>query len=171
VGFDAVMRDEAVAFLKAHQPLPPDEDLPQRLIEQFDEARRYFEAHPDPEAASLLLGSLGNGTGFGVYQLVPDALHAQDRETVVQALIEALKAGPPSVRTWSMEFALEYPDPHLDRHAIAMLESPLRDDRYWAAAYLIERGSKVPASLIDVARRGETDDELVEILDELQAKS
>jgi hypothetical protein len=51
--------DEAMEFLKAHQPLPGDRQMNQTTIDRFDEVRRHFIDHPALEALPLLLGALG----------------------------------------------------------------------------------------------------------------
>src|SRR5688572_11043185 len=123
-----------------HQPMPPEEDLSEDLITRFDEARHALERDPDPRGLPLLLTSLGEGSGLGVYQLLDDTLRAYDREVVILALSESLTSSLPSVRSWSMEFALDYPDLRLVPAAVALLRSDDSDARYFAAAYLVDHG-------------------------------
>jgi hypothetical protein len=136
--------EEALDFLREHQPMPPEEELSEELITRFDEARRALERDPDPRGLLLLLRSLGEGSGLGVYQLLDDTLRAYDREDVVRALSETLRSSLPSVRSWSMELALDYPDPRLVPHAVALLRSDERDARFFAAAYLVDHWSTDP---------------------------
>jgi hypothetical protein len=133
-----VTSEEAVEFLRMHQPMPPEEELSEDLITRFDEARRALEREPDPRGLPLLLNSLGEGSGLGVYQLLDNTLRAYDADAVVQALVVSLGSSLPSVRSWSMEFALDYPDPRLVLAAIALLRSDDPDARYFAAAFLVE---------------------------------
>jgi hypothetical protein len=156
---------EALTFLQAHQPMPPDSELTESLITQYDEARRVLEAEPHEQAPKLLLNSFGDGDGLGVYQLVADTLRSHHRETVIGALQEALQSSHTSVRSWSMEIALEYPDERLDPHAINLLASGSRDERYFAAAYLATRQVPVPRSAV-VADGA--DSELMDLLAELR---
>ena len=158
--------EEAIDFLREHQPMPPEDELSEELITRFDEARHALERDPDPRGLPLLLSSLGEGTGFGVYQLLDDTLRAYDREDVVRALSESLTSSVPSVRSWSMEFALDYPDPRLIRPAVAVLRSDERDARFFAAAYLVDHWSTDPdarEALHDAALH-EDDPEIREVL-------
>jgi hypothetical protein len=147
--------------------MPPDTLLSEELITRYDEVRRHLEEHPDPRAPRLLLGSFGEGSGFGVYQLVADVLRSHDRDAVVDALGEALQSDVPSVRSWALDIALEYPDDRLDVLVREGLESASRDDRYFAAAYLADRSLVVPAALVAAARAG-GDPDLDQALDALR---
>jgi hypothetical protein len=152
---------EAIRFFKSHQPMPPDKELSEELIAQYDEARRALELDPVPSSLPWLLRSFGEGSGFGVYQLVRDTLRAFQAEDVVQALADTLTSAVPSVRSWSMELALEYPDVRLVPHAIASLASPDRDTRFFAASYLVDLGWSSPSiksALIEAAHDEEDPD-------------
>ena len=45
--------DESLAFLKAHQPMPDDTELPAELVRAYDEVRRLFIAQPDARCIPL----------------------------------------------------------------------------------------------------------------------
>ncbi len=64
--------EEALLFLEQHSPLPSDEDLSDEIIESYDEIRELFLANPDPRCIEPLLNSFGDGSGFGVYQMMDD---------------------------------------------------------------------------------------------------
>ena len=130
--------EEALEFLRMHQPMPPEEEMSEELITRFDKARRALERDPDPRGLPLLLSSLGEGSGLGVYQLLDNTLRAYDTDAVVRALVVSLGSPVASVRSWSMEFALDYPDPRLVPAAVALLRSDDPDARYFAAAFLVE---------------------------------
>jgi hypothetical protein len=158
---------EAIQFLTQHQPLPPDRELSEELISKFDEARLALQADPDPRGLRLLLGALGEGSGFGVYQLIPDTLHAYPRSDVVAAIEQALRSPLPSVRSWAMEFALDYADLKLVPGALKLLESDDRDARFFAASFLVDVGpAPETRAALEAAARRETDLEIREILHE-----
>jgi len=105
--------DDALTFLKTHQPLPPDDALNEATLERFDEIRKYFRDNPDPECVQLFLNAFGDGSGFGVYQLVGKTLVEQDRERVVRELIYALQSPRRSIQNWASEIAALFPDERL----------------------------------------------------------
>jgi HEAT repeat protein len=158
---------EALDFLAQHQPMPADDDLDEDLLARFDAAWRALRDHPDPRAPRLLLNSFGDGSGFGVYQLVEDAIRVQPRDLVIDALCDSLQSPHQGVRAWSAEIALEYPDERLDAIIPSLLGSGDRDARFWAASYLADRGIAVAPELVARARV-DADDDLVSMLDELR---
>ena len=104
---------EALAFLRAHQPMPPDDALEESLIEQFDTVRRYFIAHPDPACIPLLLGAFGDGMGFGVYQVCDDVLRHFSSAQLAPHLAAALASNRSSTRWWAAHWAMEFAHPSL----------------------------------------------------------
>jgi hypothetical protein len=75
-------------FLKLNQPLPDDDELERRphLIEELDEARKYFLSNPDFACVPLFLGAYGGANGFGVYQLIEDVFFLFPANDIVSAL-------------------------------------------------------------------------------------
>ena len=41
-------REAALQFLREHQPMPPEDQVDDDLIDRYDEVRKYFIANPDP---------------------------------------------------------------------------------------------------------------------------
>lgn len=129
-------REQALAILRCHQPLPADDVLPEDWLADFDAARAYFAAHPDAAAVPLLLGGLGDGSGHGVYQLVEDAIHPLPAAVVLPHLRAALQSPRPWARTWAAEIAMGFPDPSLIPLLAPMLLAEDEDDRCAAASTL-----------------------------------
>ncbi len=125
-------RGEALAFLRAHQPLPADDDLSDELIQQHDAVRRFFLDHRDPECIPLFLGSFGDGSGCGVYQLVEDVILPFGADQVVVHLSSALGSPWPGVRNWCAEIAGALPDARLAPALWALTDDPSIDTRTWA---------------------------------------
>jgi HEAT repeat protein len=161
-----VTPSEAIDFLRAHQPMPPDTDLTDELIGRYNEARQVLRDHPDDLAIPLLLNSFGDGNGFGVYQLVDDTLRAYDRDRVVETLERSLRSALSSVRLWSIDIALEYPDARLIPPVVDLLSSADRDIRYFAVQYLInlEIGPTDVGAALLAALQVEQDEEIRAIL-------
>lgn len=156
--------EEALRFLRSHQPLPDDAELSPELLATYDEVRRHFLENPDPRSVPLLLNSFGKGSGFGVYQLVVDTLKAHARDNVVTALVDSLRNPHEGVRSWSMEIASDFPDERLIPAILAGLQSGNEDIRYFAAGYLADNNRVADTDAIREALRKESDEEIADLL-------
>lgn len=160
--------EDALRFLAQHQPLPGDANLSDELIREFNDVRAFFESHADPRSPELLLGALGDGSGFGVYQLVEDALHNQERGAVLAALRGSLSSEHAGVRSWSAEIAAgSYHDRSLLPGVMALLaEDPSPDTRYWAAVFVSRLAAigEAEPSAIRALLETEQDAEVAELL-------
>ncbi len=157
--------DEGLAFLLRHQPMPDDDDLTQETIDTFDEVRRYFTAHPDPRAVPLLLGSFGDGSGWGVYQLVENAFRKLDRDHVVRSLRVALESPHQGVRNWSLQIAMVYRDRSLVPCFKRSLFAQDLDERLWAAHNLeMNFNEAEDAPVLRLALSKEDDPDVLEVL-------
>src|SRR5215813_4684883 len=107
-------RDEAISFLKQHQPLP-DVSFDQKLHTALHDTFKFFKYNsgPDPEALPLLVNVFGEGSAGGIYQVFDDLLAKYDKEDVVQELRKALSSKHRSVRYWNAEMAVRFPDERL----------------------------------------------------------
>ena len=123
-------KEEALAFLKTHQPLPPDEKLTQDIADQYDEIRRYFLQYPARECIPLFLNSFGKGDGFGSYVLIEDVIQRFAAEEVVPHLVKALSSKFKSVRYWNAQIALNFPAPKLVAPLSQLLKAGDFDMRY-----------------------------------------
>ena len=108
-------RNEAISFLQAHQPMPPDELLTQELIDEYDSVVKFFKEYPEKEAIPLLLRSFGEWDCYGVYEMVKFALFKCVVEDVVLSLKVVLEdySVPESVRYWATLLAGDFPDSRL----------------------------------------------------------
>ena len=156
--------NEGLAFLAAHQPLPDDHDLTQVVIDQYDEVRRYFIAHPDPRCVPLFLGSFGDGVGWGVYQLVDEVMRAHPGDVVVRGLDSALASPHLSVRSWALQIAMDYADRRLVPHFKRSLFSDDHEERYWAAQNLAINFAPEDAPVLRLALSRETEPSVLEVL-------
>ena len=152
--------DEALRFLERHQPMPPDFLLTEELITVYDEVRKLFLVNPDRRCIPLLLQSFGDGSGFGVYQLVDGVIRVFPPEIVIPDLIKALRSSNYGVRYWCAEIAADFPDDALIPELARALSDPDRDLRSAALLALEQiRGPEVENVLRD-ALIHETDEEL-----------
>lgn len=128
--------EEALNFLRSHQPLPPDHELDEDTIVRFDKVREFFENNPDPACIQLLLNSFGEGSGFGVYQLVGGTLLMQDKGLVIKELHSALRNPNKGIRLWSAEIASLFPDNSLLEPLVRLLDEDDFDLKYAALTAL-----------------------------------
>lgn len=128
-------KDTALSFLSQHQPMPPDSELTEELLVQYDEIRKFCIENPDPECIPLFLNSFGEGTGFGVYQLVDDVLRQFHPKDIVMHLVKALRSSYHSVRGWAAQLAMQFPQPELMKPLEDILFNYDEDSaiRSWAA--------------------------------------
>lgn len=124
-------RDEALSFLRDHQPMPDDDELTQEVIDKYDEARKLLTADPDKEVISLFLNSYGNGDGWGIYQLVEDVLYKCHRDDVIVEIKEILEnpSIADSVRYWVTQVSAAFSDVKLKKGLEISLKSKNEDIR------------------------------------------
>lgn len=135
-------RNEALSFLRAHQPMPDDSDLTQDLIDKYDEVRKFFINNPDNEAISLFLGSYGNGDGWGVYQVVEDVFYKCDPYYVTLEIKKILEnpSVASNIRYWVTQVSAAFPDTKLKKGLEISLNSDNED---------IREAAKISLDMID----------------------
>ena len=106
-------KKEAISYLKEHQPMPTDETLTRKEIEEYDEVRRFFLNNADSECIPLLLNSFGGKDGFGVYQMVGDVIAKYNKEDVLPHILNALDNSSDFVVYWCIQIASNFPDSKL----------------------------------------------------------
>ncbi len=160
-------KHDALLFLQAHQPMPPDSELDQETIDQYDQVRRYFIEHPDVDAIALLLNSFGEGDGFGVYQLVEDAIIVHTPEAVIPHLQQALKAAQPSVQYWCAQIASHYSDKQLLEPLAELISDENADIREAAMIALAGIDSPMVKPLLQQRLADETDVDVQQLLQDI----
>lgn len=105
-------KEEALNFLSRHQPMPPDGNLTQDIINEYDEVRKFFIKNPDKRAIELFLRSYGEGDGWGVYQLVEDFFYQCSDIDVKKRIKKVLEDQTisDSVRYWVIQTAAAFKD-------------------------------------------------------------
>ena len=136
----------AIAFLKKHQPLPDDEELNELpdVMTAYDETRKYFLENPDPVCIKLFLYSFGEGSGYGMYQIIENVFWKFDPELVVPELVNALEFGPESTLYWNAQISSNFPDIRL-LPILSKLVNHNDSDVRWATVVALEQigGSEV----------------------------
>lgn len=102
------MVDTHLDFLQLHQPLPLESDLSIEQIDQFEEVRLFFINNHDDRCVSLLINAVNADSGFGVYQMVEDALRNQSQSVVIAELKKALQDGKEHHLAWVLEWAMNF---------------------------------------------------------------
>ncbi|HZH62199.1 MAG TPA: HEAT repeat domain-containing protein [Metabacillus sp.] len=162
-------KNEAIDFLKNNQPLPEDNilELHPELIKKYDDVRKYFLANPDPICIPLFLNSFGNGSGFGVYQLIEDVLVKYSHEQVVPHLIESLNSKWYGVRYWTAQIASLFPDKRLIDPLKKLLKESDPDIRSAAITALAQINDYQALRLIKNAQLQEDDPSVLEIINDV----
>ncbi len=143
--------EEAIDFLKRFQPLPDDSTLSEETIRRFDEVRIHFIEKPSESAVPLLLNAFGNGNGFGVYQLVEDAIVGVHTSAVVPHIVDALASPHSSVRYWTAQISANYYDDRLISPLLVLLRDESEDTRMTAIASIEKYASRIRKELIALA--------------------
>ena len=159
--------NEAFDFLKTVQPLPDDIALSKELIERYDEVRKHFVDFPNELAVPLLLNSFGNGDGFGVYQLVEDAISGVNPDKVVTHLANALASPSASVRYWAAQISSNYDNANLIDSLVHLLSDESSDTRMAALISLEKYIDNNMHSVIRELRSAESNNEIVQLYDDI----
>lgn len=131
-------RNEALDFLKQHQPMPGDSAAEGELIEKYDQARKFFLAQPDEECIPLFLNSFGDYDGLGVYQMVEDVIVQYDKEAVLPHILTAMKSRSDYIKYWCAQISSNFPDEALFTPLTELLQSGNEDIMTAAATSLAQ---------------------------------
>lgn len=115
------------------------------------------------------MNSFGNGSGFGVYQLVEDVLLKYSKEQVVPHLIEALKSQYSGVKYWAAQIASSFPDPNLITPLTQLLVEPSTDLRYAVIVALSQIDDRSIIGVLKNAQKRETDREITDLIEDIVA--
>ncbi len=127
--------EESLKFLSDLQPLADDSELDQKVIEKYDDVRRFFLQNPDPRCIPLFLNSFGKGDGLGVYQLIEDVLLKYSSIQVIPHLQKSLQHPLPNMRYWSVQIAASFISERLLEELIILLDDEF-DIQYHAVLAL-----------------------------------
>lgn len=106
-------KEEALDFLKKHQPMPSDDCVTQEELDNYKECIEFFENNPDVECIPLFLNSFSEGRAFEGYDHVRFVLYKLPPENVVYYLKQCLYSENRNIRYWCANFALDYSFPEL----------------------------------------------------------
>lgn len=84
--------EKAIRFLTDHQPMPDDNDINEQQAETYFQILKLFEKEKDERCIPLLINSVSENTGMGMYEYISDALIKQDRQKVIENLRIGLKS-------------------------------------------------------------------------------
>ncbi len=161
------MTDEvALEFLRRHQPMPDDSILDQEILDHYDEVRKYFLIHHNLACIPIFLNSFGEGTAFGIYQLVEGVIRLFPSDVLIPHIEQALMSRHSSVRFWTTEIAALFPCSKLIDPLEHMLHDDSLDIRIDAAFAhgLIEDSRTLP--ILEQTLQRENDPEFVKDLTE-----
>jgi hypothetical protein len=105
--------DQALEFLKQHQPMPDDFAITDTDGATFAAILQHFQEHPDERCIPLLMGSVSEGTGLGMYQHIRFVFHRFPPDVVGPYILGALRSSDPCVRGRGVDWALDCVWPEL----------------------------------------------------------
>ena len=120
-------KQEALSFLKEHQPMPSDDKLKESELDKYDEVREYFINNPDEQCVPLFLNSFGGKDGLGVYQVVEDVFFMYDSEIVLPHILKALDSEYEGVKYWAIQISSNFPSECLFNPLVNLLKSEDED--------------------------------------------
>jgi hypothetical protein len=85
--------EQALLFLRAHQPMPSDHEITDDEAATFFAILQHFTTKHDARCLPLLIHSVSPGTGMGMYEHIESVLVAHPREQVLPHLQHGLVAG------------------------------------------------------------------------------
>ena len=89
--------EESIIFLKMYQPMPDDNDINEKEAETFFNIIKLFEKETDERCIPLLINSVSENTGMGMYENIRFALQNQKREIVINNIRNGLRSNNPGV--------------------------------------------------------------------------
>jgi hypothetical protein len=144
------MVESHLDFLRLHQPLPLEAELSAEQIDRFEEVRQFFVENHDDRCIPLLINAVNADGGFGVYQMVEDALQNQTRSVVVSELELALCQGKDHHLAWVLEWATSFESFELEERIQKYVDHPSADISTNAKLYLNSKsealGKELPFS-------------------------
>lgn len=160
-------QDQAVQFLKAHQPMPSTSELQDVDMHAYDQVRRFFLENPNRICIPLFLNSFGEGDGLGVYQLVEDVIYRFPADEVVPHLAQSLRSPYKSVRYWSAQIATRFPSENLiDALSNLLIENDY-DMKYVAITALEQIGGERVRKILNDCKYKENDHEIQKLINEV----
>lgn len=141
-------RDEAIDFLKTHQPMPDtqvlcDSDAEtqelEQLVQKWTEALDYFMDHPEKEVIPLFFNSMGDRDGLSAYQSLTHYFVKFPADLIVPYFQDAMRSHSTVVRTAAADCALFVESDNIQfiRTLIALLTDPVTDVRETAINTLL----------------------------------
>ena len=156
--------DEAMDFLRQHQPMPATDLVSDELASRYDKALDCLSGAGEPSCIPMLLNSFGDGDLFGVYTRVEGVICQFDEIEVVDHLNAALASRSDSVKYWSLQIASNFPNEILIPNLLRLARSNSLDIRTAAITTMGSIPSKEIDSFLLSARDTESDEDLNEIL-------
>lgn len=108
---NTLTKESALAFLRAHQPMPdtydPDIDC-EDLIREWVRVCEFFTENPDIEALPLFFGTFGGGNGYECYQYLTHFIRKLDPVKATPYFIEALSSPSDAVREQVSLLAVDF---------------------------------------------------------------
>lgn len=161
--------EEALDFLKAHQPLPDDPG--EELLQRLRSATFCLFQNPDPACIPLLLNALARWDDWSLYDSVQSVLRQFKPAEVVPHLRAGLDHQREVTRSWSADTARFFPHPLLVEPLGRLLGESRPEIRLVAAAALEMIALPEVVKLAERALDTEEDEDVLEILRQIIANN
>ncbi|UQA59975.1 HEAT repeat domain-containing protein [Polyangium aurulentum] len=139
--------------------MPDDRRISDLDADEYIAVMQHFEENPNPECVPLLIRSLGEGCGLGMYQDVRFVLEKHPHAVVVSHLYDALGNPGSTSRERVAALAVHFSDPTLIPVLLPLLRDADASLRLWSAMALefIADASALPDLEAALGRETERD--------------
>jgi len=129
---------EALDFLRLHQPMPSDHSITAEVADGFIEVLKCLETQPIAEAIPLLIGTVTEETGLGMYEHIKFVLMRFPADVVAPFLIAALEHQNPGRRYRAAWWACDSPSKVLIEPLRSLISKETDEDIIFAATTALE---------------------------------
>jgi HEAT repeats len=160
-------QEKAQMILEKYSPMPDDEQLTEKIVNEYKAAVDYLDDKP-PEVIFLkpLFYSLGAFDGWGVYEVTRSLILSYNKLDVVPLIVEGLKSELNGRRYWSTLLAVDFADENLIPLLLETLKDPLEEIRLNSVMALEAIGNPEVINELNEMEILESDEDVIEAIQE-----
>ncbi|MGG0179117.1 HEAT repeat domain-containing protein [Gottfriedia acidiceleris] len=158
--------NDAVKILNKYNPMPADDQLTQKIVDEYGVAIDYLKLNPHPSCIEPILKSFGEYDGWGLYEEASLILTKFDINHVLPYLITALQSPHNGIRYWATHIVSDFADKQLLQFLEVCIQDKIPDiSENSATALGFIGGSQALKVLVD-ALKTESDPIVIEAIEE-----